>query len=207
MHESWSRLCDALHVPSTERWHAWSALVSLYESPPRAYHSIAHVEQTLRALDQIAPDSHNRPACELALWFHDCVYVVTRSDNEEQSAEAMRRMTQKWPIDEPLRNVVANAIFATKHIRTPDDEVARAIVDADLSILASDAQNYDAYARAVRTEYAFVSDADFASGRGKFLRTMLAKPSLFHTAFGAARWETAARLNLARELARWQQQA
>jgi predicted metal-dependent HD superfamily phosphohydrolase len=203
MHASWSALCGALHIPSSACLNAWSELVALYATPLRAYHSLAHVEQTLRSLDEIAPSNASRPACELALWFHDCVYLVSRSDNEEQSADAMRRVTREWPIDDALRNVAASAILATKHAWPPENDVAQAVVDADLSILASDAACYDAYVRAIRAEYAFVSDADFAAGRSKFLREMLAKSALFHTAFATERWERAARSNIARELDNW----
>ena len=44
-------------------------------------------------------------------------------------------------------------------------------------------------------------DADFAVGRAAVLRALLAAPDLFDTAYARARWEAAARANVAAELA------
>ena len=73
--------------------------------------------------------------------------------------------------------------------------------DADLGILAAGADRYTAYVAAVRREYAHVPDDQFAAGRAAILRDLLAKPTLFHTAYAREHWEDAARANVARELA------
>jgi predicted metal-dependent HD superfamily phosphohydrolase len=57
------------------------------------------------------------------------------------------------------------------------------------------------WSTAVRREYAHVSDADFATGRGLVLRDLLAKPALFQTRHGHDAWEATARANLLAELA------
>ena len=53
----------------------------------------------------------------------------------------------------------------------------------------------------MRREYAHVPDDEFAAGRGAILRDLLAKPTLFHTAYAREHWEATARTNVARELA------
>ena len=62
-------------------------------------------------------------------------------------------------------------------------------------------RRYADYLAGVRREYAALPDRDFARGRAAVLRDLAGRPALFHTATGRARWETAARANLARELA------
>lgn len=69
-------------------------------------------------------------------------------------------------------------------------------------MLAGPPAAYAAYAAAVRQEFAFVPDDAFRAGRAAVLRRLLAAPRLYRTPYGAARWEAAARDNLAGELRR-----
>ena len=52
----------------------------------------------------------------------------------------------------------------------------------------------------MRSEYAHVPDAEFVAGRSAILPDLLAKPTLFHTAYARDRWEAAARANVGAEL-------
>ena len=90
----------------------------------------------------------------------------------------------------------------TEHHRPAEDDHAGALLsDADLGILAAGAERYAAYVASVRREYAHVPDREFAAGRGAILGDLLAKPTLFHTAYAREHWEATARANVARELA------
>ena len=73
--------------------------------------------------------------------------------------------------------------------------------DADLAILGAPAARYADYAADVHVEYAHVPDPAFRAGRAAILRGFLDRPRIYTTATGAARWEKAARTNLAAELA------
>ncbi len=54
----------------------------------------------------------------------------------------------------------------------------------------------------MRAEYAHLPDEVFAKGRRVVLTDLLAKPRLFHTAYGQEAWEDAARAHVEAELAR-----
>jgi predicted metal-dependent HD superfamily phosphohydrolase len=74
--------------------------------------------------------------------------------------------------------------------------------DADLAILASSPERYAEYAADVRHEYSHVPDEVFRTGRAAILRDLVGKPHLFHTTWARTHWESAARANVAAELAR-----
>jgi predicted metal-dependent HD superfamily phosphohydrolase len=82
-----------------------------------------------------------------------------------------------------------------------DDHDLAHFIDADMAIIGTAPDVYDVYAKAVRREFASIPTPMFDKGRQAFLTTQLARPSLFHTSWFRARYEDAARANLARELA------
>jgi len=99
----------------------------------------------------------------LAVCYHDVVYDTRSTDNERLSAE--------WAVHD-LRIAGAGKadcermirlIMATEHrVALHDDE--KMVVDADLSVLGSPADDYDCYVRAVRQEYGWMEEADFRAG-------------------------------------------
>jgi predicted metal-dependent HD superfamily phosphohydrolase len=176
------------------------ALLSAYADPGRGYHDTLHLCEVLDRLADLsgAGMRFDPVVVGLAAWFHDAVYDGER-DAEERSAV--------WA-EEALAGTayaaeVARLVRLTE-THDPDDEDAagQAICDADLAILASPPERYDAYVAGVRREYAHLSDADFTSGRGAVLHDLADRDGLFHTAYGRSAWEPAARANLARELQR-----
>jgi predicted metal-dependent HD superfamily phosphohydrolase len=99
------------------------------------------------------------------------------------------------------RGEVARLILLTKgHDVAAVDRLGALMVSIDLSILAAEPERYDAYARAVREEYAHVPEPAFRGGRAAVLRRFLEAKVLFPDTALAARWDTPARANLAREL-------
>ena len=70
-----------------------------------------------------------------------------------------------------------------------------------ISILAAEPSRYDAYAAAIRKEFAHVPDDAYRAGRSDVLRRFAARPVIFPDAAFALSCEQRARENLARELA------
>ena len=70
-------------------------LVRRYNEPDRRYHGWAHLTHCLREFDRAAVQMEIPDAVELALWFHDAVYVPCARDNEQRSADLFRSMGQK----------------------------------------------------------------------------------------------------------------
>jgi phosphopantetheine adenylyltransferase/predicted metal-dependent HD superfamily phosphohydrolase len=214
---SWDSLMRHCCVSDDDGAATWTAVVSRYSEPQRAYHSLAHVAQMLRAL----PESGANVAIQLAIWFHDLVYAQpeVRRDLEEQSAADFWAFVSRVSLDEQLSQRVGNMILASKqHIKTLAeldqqnmDQFSRhemqLFLQLDLSILATDAASYDAYSEAIRIEYNQVPPADFRTGRHAFLQRLLVAcddTSTLFDAFGAAegiRMRVQARSNVERELA------
>ncbi|WP_406861675.1 hypothetical protein ABZO31_14810 [Streptomyces sp. HUAS MG47] len=180
-------------------------LLGRWAEPQRRYHTTAHLRAVLRRIDELAPhapESANLAVVRLAAWFHDAVYRPDRSENEERSAALAERALPEAGLPDAVTAEVARLVRLTvTHHPAPDDTDGALLCDADLAILASDADTYGGYVRAVREEYGFVPDDLFRASRADVLRQLLALPRLFHTPYGAKQWETRARHNLERELA------
>ena len=173
-------------------------LLAAYADPGRGYHDILHLTEVLDRLDDIARAgvAFDATVAGLAAWFHDAVYDGER-DAEERSAV----WAEEALADTPYAAEVARLVRLTEtHDPAAEDTAGQALCDADLAILASSPERYDAYVAGVRRDYAHLGDADFATGRTAVLNDLAGRDRLFHTTYGRETWEPAARANLAREL-------
>lgn len=197
----WTLLCERLGLPAAAR--QWRFLLGCYTEPSRAYHNLDHVADCLRLLDAIA--RHGRLAerflhdLELALWFHDVIYDARRKDNEARSAVVFaQRVGRALPTARHRR--VVQLILATRHVHPPKSIGETLIVDIDLAILAAPKAIFDSYERAIRKEYAFVSEKSFRAGRAAVLKRFLARRRIYGSAYGKAKFERKARRNLKHSL-------
>jgi len=209
----WDELCA--NLPSSLRAEARhpelaDAVVAAHAGPGRHYHTLAHVTQALGELQQLTelPElaEHLTDLRELAvgLIFHDAIYAAARDDNEEQSAELCLRLAPRFFPHLRLPLVARLIRLTSLHGRLPGrlilSEQERLFLDCDLSILAAEAQPYDAYAIGVRREFeAIFGPARYDAGRRLFLERLLEGPRLFLSAHFESR-EATARRNLEREL-------
>jgi predicted metal-dependent HD superfamily phosphohydrolase len=167
----------------------------------RAYHGEAHVGDCLEKLDAFRHLAGDPDAVEVALWFHDAVYVPWRATNEERSAAwARRELVQAGVGAERVEHVEA-LILATCHRDPPRPGDEALLVDVDLSILGADEERFARYEREVRREYWWVPRRRFQEARAAVLRSFLERPAIFTTEEIAARYELPARVNLERALA------
>jgi predicted metal-dependent HD superfamily phosphohydrolase len=207
--ERWQCLCTQLAAASCPdaALHPladslFTELESLYANPPRAYHSLEHIQDCLRVLGLRHAEANNAALVEWSVWLHDCIYVSTRSDNEQRSAEVSTAMLNHLGVAPAFAVDVQSIILATRHTGDSLTGDAALVADIDLSILASDRSRYARYADAIRAEYSFASDADYQRGRRAFLTKMLERPHLFHLTTSQRTYESAARANLAWEINR-----
>ena len=175
---------------------AYAALRSAYEG--RAYHSLRHVEHTLETYlfiaDDLPPTAGARVV--LALAYHDAVYDPQAGDNEARSALMARRALAPLGVEEADLAGIERLILLTRgHEAT--DPLGSLVVDADLAILQEPPERYDAYAAAIRREYAFVPDDAYRNGRRRVLEGLLGR-RLFTSPLLD---EAAARANIEREIA------
>lgn len=192
-----------LHIIAMFDFNAiWNTLVETYEGRP--YHNLSHIADMLvnfRVLgDKFLGKSvgqRNRTMAELAIIFHD----FKRS--EEESA--------RYPIDNKLiffnhaaeSEIFIKMVMATKHDSNSGQlsDIYAVIADLDLLVLAGEKQDYDDYAKKIRSEYIGESSYPivFSQGRLKFLQSMVARTRIFHTDYAEREYGQLARNNMIRE--------
>lgn len=179
------------------------ALIARYSEPHRRYHSMAHIEDCLtqvRASTDLT--AVQRDLLETAIWFHDAIYDPTRNDNEAASADLARESLSADGADPAFIAEVQRLIMLTAgHSVSDGDALGARLVSIDLSILGAEPDRYDAYARAIREEYAHVPEPLYRAGRAAIMGRFLESEALFADPVWAERHEAQARENIAREIA------
>jgi predicted metal-dependent HD superfamily phosphohydrolase len=189
----WSRIGASDSTPVFER------LRDAYDEPHRAYHNAVHICDCLTQFDRVFSSAERPDEVETAIWFHDVVYDPHAKDNEERSADWAVSELAAAGVPADLCDRVRQLILATKHDGEPTTLDARLLVDIDLTILGRDPDVFDAYDRAIRREYDWVSEAEFRVARAKILRRFLSRPAIFQSPEFAG-MEVQARRNLERAL-------
>lgn len=150
----------------------------VYQRPERAYHDDWHVRNMLCAL---AAQGVLTPTLALAVWGHDLVYDPRKHDNEERSAEVFDNWLQTQDAPEELRKQIRTLILATRHTSPPYSHEEALLVDADLSILAAPAEEFQAYEEGIRQEYAHVPALLYRAGRRRVLQAFLNRERIYTT--------------------------
>ncbi|WUE01986.1 metal-dependent phosphohydrolase [Nonomuraea sp. NBC_00507] len=177
-------------------------LIARWAEPHRRYHDLAHLTAVLDAVDELAGEAEDPAAVRLAAWFHDAVYDGRPGWDEERSAQLAQSRLPRCGVPAARIGETARLVRLTAaHDTLTDGDANGAVLcDADLAVLGR--PGYDAYAAAIRQEYAHVPDDLFRAGRAEVLRRLLAAPRLYRTAQAAGLWEERARANMTAELAR-----
>jgi predicted metal-dependent HD superfamily phosphohydrolase len=174
----------------------YAALLQNYSEPHRAYHSLQHLGECLAAFEPVQPLADNPAHVELALWFHDAIYDVHRSDNEALSAEWASAALRAGGAPPNTAEQVSSLVLATQHSaapRTPDEFV---LIDIDLAILGAEPARFAEYEKQIRLEYAFVPEPVFSQKRGAILQSFLDRPRIYSTDHFHTALEQRARHNL-----------
>ncbi len=189
------RFIDALHALCFER-SAYDDFVALqpvralasrvasaWSEPHRHYHSLQHLSECLRWLDdrRVRAAIERHAEVEIALFLHDLVYDTARADNEAQSADESRALLAAVPAVPPaVIDRVCAMILATKD-HSADTSDAAVMLDIDLSILGAAPERFREYQRQVRQEWAWVDPDAYAVGRAAVLRKFAARERLYRS--------------------------
>jgi predicted metal-dependent HD superfamily phosphohydrolase len=178
------------------------ALIARYSEPHRHYHNATHLAAVLSRVEEFA-DDHDLFLVRLGAWFHDAVYAIPELQvtNEEASARlAFRELSRAGLEQEDLNEVARLVRITTLHKPGARDPEGELLCDADLAILGSPPEEYEAYTRAIRAEYAAVDEQDFVAGRLEIMAELV-DTDIFRT--GKARYLVPqARANVEAECAR-----
>jgi predicted metal-dependent HD superfamily phosphohydrolase len=178
-------------------------LIARYSEPHRRYHTMTHIEDCLAQVAASTDMTNDQRALmDAAIWFHDAIYDATRNDNEAESARlAAERLTSDGASQAFIDEVSRLILLTAGHSVQLDDPLGARLVSIDLSILGAEPDRYDAYAAAIREEYAHVPEPLYRAGRAAILARFLESGALFADPVWADRLETQARANLTREIA------
>jgi predicted metal-dependent HD superfamily phosphohydrolase len=180
-----------------------------YVQPHRGYHNAGHLDELIVLAREHTPDLDE--AEQLALLFHDAVYVpgAAKGDNERLSAMLMKATVATLSREDDALSILADdlaragrIIEATAHAAPPAAEAAR-ICDLDLWRLAAPWDAFQQHALGIRHEYLHLvaDEPAFWAARNAFYESMLAKPRLFATDYFVDGFEETARSNMRRALA------
>lgn len=192
--EHWQDLWQRLGLPGEGAgWH--EKLMAAYVEPQRAYHTQQHLEECLMEFDAVkATGGIARPdVLEMALWFHDAVYETQAHDNEELSAAMAVEALGGHAAAEEVRRL----ILLTKNHRPEDGTDDDWMIDIDLSVFGRPPERVLEYERQIRQEYAWVPAGVYREKQGEILAAFFNRPRIYLTDWFHARYDRAARENLA----------
>jgi predicted metal-dependent HD superfamily phosphohydrolase len=202
--KKWQQCWSDLSIDSqTDRAgeQIFQILVTAYTKPDRHYHNLHHIHHCLTTIERFDTLIQDPIAVSLAAWFHDFVYDSQALDNEIQSAKAAGDLLANISTSRKLIDRIQQLILATQgHQIDPDDRDRCIFLDADLAILGTDPTRYRAYARSIRCEYDWVSDAAYQTGRIQVLESFLQRDRLYYTDLLLDELESIARSNLEQEI-------
>lgn len=191
-------------------WQRWvspdttrlDGLLARYRERHRRYHTAEHVAWVIQHVEELDREESTADlnAVVAAAFYHDAIYEPRYPANERASARLAERDLNQLGWAEGRIDSIATMIEATRdHVDPPDIDTS-VLFDADLATLGSEPAEYEAYAKAVRSEYRHLDDDEWRIGRVQVLRSFLDRETIFATRSGRLRWEEAARMNLEAEL-------
>lgn len=175
-------------------------IFSQYENADRHYHDIRHIQHCLWELDSLKDNETDKPAIELAIWYHDVIYNQRSKNNEGKSAEKLISDLKDFEGDISL-NKVGDMIRMSTHRNQSlvEDKTAQYFLDIDLAILGQNATEYRVYSMAVRREYLSVPAICYYYHRKKILKNFL-EGDIYRTEWFKKKYETSAQKNIGKEL-------
>jgi predicted metal-dependent HD superfamily phosphohydrolase len=176
----------------------WQEVETHYAEKWRHYHTMAHLEHLIKELIPMKPSFANWNVVAFAVVYHDIIYKVSKTNNEEKSAALAAERLRSIAVPPQLIRRCKDFILATKWHEPVDAEVDL-FTDADLSILGSDVDAYQQYTKQVRKEYSIYPDLLYRPGRKKVLLHFLEMPHIYKSSFFREMYEAAARRNLKKE--------
>ncbi len=179
---------------------SWNDIVLNYSESDRHYHNLSHLESLLLELQHIRPFISDWNTILFSLYYHDVIYNVKSTSNEEDSAAFAEKVMLRLNIPVHLISKCRQQIIATKIHQQSNDADLNFFIDADLSILGADWEAYAKYSNQIRKEYSIYNNDLYFTGRKKVLNHFLNMEHIFKTPHFFSKYEVNARKNMQREL-------
>lgn len=176
----------------------YQKLLDAYNEPHRVYHNLTHITNCLTIFDQVSELLDNPDAVELAIWFHDIIYKIEDSDNEQLSANLFMALTDGL-FNNEFRGTVYQHIMATCHnCSSITNSDTKLIVDIDLSSFGLPWAKFLNDNKNVRAEMCHIPDEDYNQKQMSFQLSLLNQPSFFKSDYFHEHYEAQARSNIAK---------
>lgn len=189
----WNNLCQRLNIADDHE--SFNDIVNRYSEPHRHYHTLHHINNCLQEFDSIKTLLDNPESVELAIWYHDIVYVIGQKYNEEKSAEMAVKFCQKNNLSPSFTKQVEDNILATKHVSAGDSQDSQYLADIDMAILGYPPDALYKYEEQIFQEYSTIySKKEYTIGRIGFL-SLLEYP-IFQTEFFRNKYEQSVKDNI-----------
>lgn len=184
------------------RGNLFASLETRWREPHRRHHDGRHLAECLDLLIHWIELAQFPNEVAIAIWFHDAIYDPKSTQNERDSANwAVRELTVARVNGDSIDRI-EELILSTdhgsrfQHHEQPDMQLLH---DIDMAVLGSQPERYRRYQAGVASEYSFAGDA-YASGRGRFLQSLLDSEWIYKTPAGRSTFEEQARANIQQEL-------
>ena len=137
LHDSWVRAWtgSGAHAQGDD---VYRALMARYGEPHRKYHTLQHLRECLGQFEAVQGLASKAAEVEAALWFHDAIYEVKRSDNEARSAEWARSAALQAGVAPEVAARLHALVMVTRHTGVPAGHDEQLLVDIDLAILGAE---------------------------------------------------------------------
>ncbi|WP_091511321.1 HD domain-containing protein [Flexibacter flexilis] len=180
--------------------YLWNEIEKNYSNHRRYYHTLQHLENLLVQLVEVKEKIQNWNIILFSIYYHDAIYNVLKSDNEQRSAALAEKRMLQIGVDNQIINICKMQIMATQSHAQSADNDTNYFTDADLSVLGQSWNIYEIYYKNVRKEYIIYPDIIYNSGRKKVLHHFLSMDRIFKTEFFNSKLENQAKENLQKEL-------
>lgn len=177
------------------------SLRARYDAKGRAYHNWAHILALLGHFERHMTAMHDPRAVEIALYYHDVIYVPGSRTNERDSAKVMvEEISSRASQSEVSR---AETIILATEAHTVPEGIASDLaadcalfLDMDLAILGSQPTEFEAFDAAIREEFSMVPDEIFFPRRKSAMAAFLQRERIYLTDRFHDRFDAQARNNL-----------
>ncbi len=170
-----------------------------YSKLHKKYHNLTHLEELFKLFDTHKSELNQSNEVAFAIFYHDIIYKIGPSNNEEKSAEMAQRSLLKIDFNPKSIQNIVELILCTKH-HSAKSEDEKWMIDFDLSILGQASEIYQSYAQKIRGEYKQIPSLIYNPGRKKVLKHFLGKDFIFQTDIFREKYEDNAIINLESEL-------
>ncbi len=174
----------------------WREINWFHSQEQLHYHTLQHLIDLYLELQNVKIYIKNWDATVLAIFYHDCFYNTSETENEEKSAKIALQRLSEANVPQEIISKVNETILATKYHRKNFDQDINYFIDADLSILGKSSDKYQVYAENIRKEYIQFSDEIYTNGRKRVLENFLNQEQIFKTEHFNYLYEDQARKNL-----------